>query len=62
MQSKELRDKNYFVIRTGKGNFVIFDENRFEKPYLDLDLSRAEELDYEIPENFGHLEDALRKI
>lgn len=61
MQSKELRDKNCFVIRTGKGNFVIFDENRFEKPYLDLDLSRAEELDYEIPENFGHLEDAFKE-
>ncbi len=48
-QSKELRDKNCFIIKTGKGNFTIFDENRFEKPYLDLDLSIAEELDYEIP-------------
>jgi hypothetical protein len=61
IQSKELRDKNYFVIRTGKGNFVIFDENRFEKPYLDLDLSRAEELSYEIPKNFEHLEDAFKE-
>ncbi|RXA20258.1 hypothetical protein EQO05_06710 [Methanosarcina sp. MSH10X1] len=61
IQSKELRDKNCFVIRTGKGNFVIFDENRFEKPYLDLDLSGAEELSYEIPENFEHLEDAFKE-
>ena len=28
-QPKELRDRNCYVIRTGKGNFVIFDENRF---------------------------------
>lgn len=60
-QSKELRDRNYFVIRTGKGNFVIFDENRFGRPYLYLNLSDAEELDYEIPENFEHLKDAFRE-
>jgi len=60
-QSKELRDKNCFIIRTGKGNFAIFDENRFEKPYLDLDLSRAEELDYESPKNFEHLDDAFKE-
>jgi len=60
-QSKELRDRNYFVIRTGKGNFVIFDENRFEKPYLNLDLSGAEELNYEIPKNFDHLDDAFKE-
>lgn len=61
IQSKELRDKNCFVIRTGKGNFVIFDENRFRKPYLDLDFSTAEELDYEIPKKFEHLENAFKE-
>ncbi len=60
-QPKELRDRNCYVIRTGKGNFVIFEENRFEKPYLDLDLSGAKELDYEIPENFEHLDDAFKE-
>ncbi|AKB24958.1 hypothetical protein MSMTP_1489 [Methanosarcina sp. MTP4] len=28
-QPKELRDRNCYVIRTGKGNFVIFEENRY---------------------------------
>ncbi len=28
-QPKELRDRNCYVIRTGKGNFAIFEENRF---------------------------------
>jgi hypothetical protein len=60
-QSKELMGRNCFVIRTGSGNFVIFDEKRFEKPYLDLELSRAEELDYEIPKNFKHLDDAFNE-
>ena len=60
-QSKELRDRNYFVIRTGKGNFIIFDENRFGKPYLNLNLSKAEELDYEIPKNFKHLDNAFKE-
>lgn len=60
-QSRELRDKNCFIIKTGKGNFAIFDENRFEKSYLDLDLSIAEELDYEIPKNFEHLDDAFKE-
>lgn len=60
-QSKELRDRNYFVIRTGKGNFIIFGENRFGKPYLNLNLSKAEELDYEIPKNFKHLDDAFKE-
>jgi len=60
-QSKELMDRNYFVIRTGSGNFIIFDEKRFGKPYLDLDLSGAEELDYEIPKNFKHLYNAFNE-
>ncbi|MFY1112071.1 MAG: hypothetical protein AB3K77_10375 [Methanosarcinaceae archaeon] len=30
-QPKELRDRNYYVSRTGKGKFAIFEENRFER-------------------------------
>jgi len=60
-QSKELKDRNYFVIRTGKGNFIIFDENRFGKPYLKLNLSCEEEIDYEVPKNFKNLNDAFKE-
>jgi len=28
-QPKELRDRNCYLIRTGKDNFIIFDENRY---------------------------------
>lgn len=60
-QSKKLTDKSCFVIRTGSGNFIVFDEKRFGKPYLDLDLSDAEELDYEVPKNFKHLYNAFNE-
>lgn len=60
-QLKELRSDNFFVIRTGNGNFVIFDEKRFRRPYLDLDTSIAEELNYEVPKNFEHLKDAFKE-
>lgn len=42
-QSKTLIQKRCYVIRTGKGRFVIFNEDRFPKPYLDLNLNDVKE-------------------
>ena len=33
-QSIILRNKNYYLIRTGEGSFAIFDEHSFPRPYL----------------------------
>ena len=40
-QSGEPGDRNCYVIRTGKGNFVIFDENRHGKTYCQASLFPA---------------------
>ena len=40
-QPKTLTERRCYVIRTGKGKFVIFNENRFAKPYLDLNLAET---------------------
>ena len=60
-QSAELIRLNYFLIRTGRGKFIIFDEKRFDRPYLNLDLSNAEELNCDIPDKFEHLQNAFEK-
>lgn len=33
-QSKVLRNRGFYLIRTGKGSFAIFDEKRFARPYV----------------------------
>jgi hypothetical protein len=35
-QSKTLTERGLYVMRTGRGNFVILDDRRFPKPYLQL--------------------------
>jgi len=48
-QSKYLTEKEYYIIRTGKGKFIIFDKKRFNKPYLDLNTEKFEEIQIELP-------------
>ncbi len=54
-QSKELRNNGFYVIRTGLGGFIIFDEKLFPKPYLDLDLTDCEEIKWVVPKGFEEL-------
>jgi len=44
-QSKILREKNMYLLRTGKGNFAIFDEQKFPHSYLNLNTNNAEKLE-----------------
>jgi hypothetical protein len=54
-QDSELRKNGLFLIRTGKGKFIVFNEKFFDKSYLDLDNKNFEEIDIKIPKGFEHL-------
>ena len=43
-QRKELTDNGLYVIRFGMGNFIIFSEDEFPRPYTDLKTMNAEEM------------------
>jgi len=58
-QSKILRKKNMYLLRTGSGTFGIFDENVFPKPYLQLDTTNSEKLDLEVNDDFKELMSAF---
>jgi hypothetical protein len=61
-QSVILRNKNYYLIRTGEGSFAIFDEHRFLRPYLNLDIvNDFTELSEDAPQGFDHLKSAFRE-
>jgi hypothetical protein len=59
-RSKTLRDKKLYVIRTGKGRFVIFSEDRFAKPYLDLRIDRTKAFTVKDVQGYKHLKAAFR--
>jgi hypothetical protein len=60
-QSKVLTKNKLYVLRTGKGRFVIFSEERFPKPYLELRRDDSvTDIDFELPENYEHLRKAFR--
>ena len=61
-QSIILRNKNYYLIRTGEGSFAIFDEHRFPRPYLNLGVnSNFIELLEDSPQGFNYLKSAFRE-
>lgn len=61
-QSKTLTQRRCYVIRTGKGKFVIFNEDRFAKPYLDLNLNDvSEKIPWQNVDGYPHLQNAFRK-
>jgi len=43
-QRPELTNRGWYVIRLGQGNFGIFDEAKYAKPYLDLPIDGSEEI------------------
>jgi hypothetical protein len=57
-QAKELTDNNLFLLRTGQGKFVVFNQDVFASSYLDLKLDHYEELSYEVPKNHKNLVNA----
>ena len=57
-QSKILREKNMYLLRTGKGNFVIFDEKKFPHSYLNLNTNNSKKLEID-SSGFPELIDAF---
>jgi hypothetical protein len=61
-QSVILRNKKYYPIRTGEGSFAIFDEKRFARPYLNLDIGNyIKELVTDEPQGYDHLKSAFKE-
>ncbi|MBA2857500.1 hypothetical protein HNP93_000201 [Methanococcus maripaludis] len=60
-QPKTLVKNGKYVLRTGFGKFMVFDEFKFDKPYLNLNFKEVTELEYTIPEGFDHLYDCYKK-
>jgi hypothetical protein len=58
-QSRILRENNYYLVRSGRGSFVILDEKNFPQPYLNLSLDNATEIPIIDPEGFEHLKRAF---
>ena len=60
-QSRILRENNYYLIRSGRGSFVILDEKNFPRPYLNLNFENAIEILVKDPEGFDHLKRAFNE-
>jgi hypothetical protein len=60
-QSKELREQGYFLLRTGQGNFIIFNEQFFSRSYLNLNLNKFKEITFDVPQDFPHLIEAYKE-
>ena len=58
-QSKILRKNKLYLLRTGSGQFGIFDENTFPSPYLQLDTTNSEKLDLDVHDDFKELMSAF---
>lgn len=60
-QSKVLIKNKLYVLRRGMGRFVIFSEERFTKPYLELQKDDTViDIDFELSENYEHLLKAFK--
>ena len=60
-QPKILRDKHYYILRTGGGRFVILDETKFPNSYLDLSISDYMQLETKEDPEFPELYKVFRK-
>ena len=60
-QPKILRDKHYYILRTGGGRFVILDETKFPNSYLDLSISDSIQLETKEDPEFPELYKVFRK-
>ena len=60
-QPKILRDKHYYILRTGGGRFIILDETKFPNSYLDLSISDSIQLETKEDPEFPELYKVFRK-
>jgi len=61
-QRSELTDLQWYVIRLGQGNFGIFDNDRIPKPYLDLDISTATNIEIAPKKSHIHMRRAFKAL
>ena len=59
-QSKELAQNGLYIIRLGRGRFVILSQKEFAKPYLELSLENPQEISPETPPSFNRLKKAYQ--
>jgi hypothetical protein len=61
-QSSTLTSRGFYLIRTGKGSFAIFDENKFPRPYLNLSIgNNIMDLVIDEPDGFDQLKSAFKE-
>lgn len=60
-QSPVLTKNGYYLIRTGKGSFAIFQENKFPRPYLNLKVENAQTLEPAEPQGYENLKSAFKE-
>jgi Domain of unknown function (DUF6997) len=59
-QPTALKQKGYYLIRTGKGSYAIFEEKSFPRPYLNLEMNNVKtQLTPREPEGFNQLKIAF---
>jgi hypothetical protein len=61
-QRNELTELGWYVIRLGRGNFGIFNEDKFPKPYLELPIENAEEIEIENNSTFYNMRKAFKSL
>ena len=61
-QRLELTSRGLYVIRLGQGNFGIFDQKVYPKPYLELDTASAERLPLDNIPEYGAMKEAFRIV
>ena len=61
-QRHELIDNNLYVIRFGRGTFVIFSLDTFSSPYLALEKENTQKLKLPSKTNFNHFRKSFRNI
>jgi hypothetical protein len=59
-QAKELASNNLFLLRTGRGKFVVINRAFFDSSYLELALNNYEKISFDVPKNYDHLVEAYK--
>jgi len=60
-QSPVLTKNGYYLIRTGRGSFAIFQENKFPRPYLDLKVENTQTLEPSEPQGYEDLKSSFKE-
>jgi len=61
-QRPELTELGWYVIRLGRGNFGIFDEKQFPKPYLELSTKKSKEIKIKPKNSHKNMRKAFKSL